>query len=81
MYLSNKLDALLLEPTSSVILKVFILTTLLKVRFPAKARDLPLVQNIEAGSEALQWAQEVLSLGVKSPGHEAENSLKSITKV
>jgi len=33
-------------------LKVFILTTLIKVRFPARAPDLPLIQNIETGSEA-----------------------------
>jgi hypothetical protein len=52
MYLSNKLDALLLEPTSSVILKVFILTTLIMVQFPSRATDLSLVQNIETGSEA-----------------------------
>jgi hypothetical protein len=52
MYLSNKMDALLLEPTRSVISKVFILTTLIKVRFPTRATDLPLVQNIETGSEA-----------------------------
>jgi len=50
MYLSNNLDALLLEPTSSVILKVFILTTVIMVQFPST--DLPLIQNIEKGSEA-----------------------------
>ena len=51
MYLSNQLDVLLLEPNSPVIMKVFILTTLIMVRYPARAKDLPLIQNIETGSE------------------------------
>jgi hypothetical protein len=51
LYLSNKLDALLHESTCSVILKVFILTTLITVQFPARATDLSLVQNIETSSE------------------------------
>ena len=38
-------------------------------------------QALKPTQPPIQWAWEVLSLGVKSPGHEAENSLTSIAQV
>ena len=38
-------------------------------------------QALKPTQPPLQWARKALSLQVKSPGHEAENSLTSITKV
>jgi len=85
MYLSNKLDALLLEPTSSVILKCLFLLhwswfyshqeqqTYLSSKTSRQA--------LKPTQPSIQWAPEVLSLGLKSPGHEADHSLKCISKI
>lgn len=37
-------------------------------------------QALKPTQPPIQWAWEALSLGVKSPGHEADHSLKSISK-
>ena len=38
-------------------------------------------QALKPTQPPIQWAQEAFCLGVKSPGHEAENSLKSTAQV
>lgn len=52
MYPSNKSDTFPHKPTCSVILKLFIFTSLITVHFPARATDLTVVQSIEVGSAA-----------------------------